>query len=288
MHDISRSKLVWGLALVLLLASGTAVYSTFINTRPHLFSATECFECHFTVPDVGGQRPYRFTKPISGLCGRCHGGLSPLSHVVGVVPSMKMPEGMPLDALGMMTCATCHDPHRNQIDSKTGRKTYYLRVEFTGQRFCLLCHESRKVPGQLSIYARGGGLTHRRSMTRSHGFTNFSVVDPSVAIDPLSLMCMGCHGEGEEEADREKLGKGIWVHGGGIGMSHPVGVDYEDAAWRNEEFVSPKYLDPRITLFDRKVGCCTCHDPYKMGGGDSLVISEGGSYQKLCQACHNY
>jgi hypothetical protein len=282
----TKKKQVVITVLVAVAVSAVIAYATFINYAPHLFSTNECLECHFTIPQAGDEGRMRFNKPISELCGRCHKDLNILSHVVDVVPSMKMPDGMPLDSLGMMTCATCHDPHRNRVDSRNGKRTYYLRTERKGKQFCLLCHEDPMHPGVVSIFTPRGEVTHRRSMDRSHGFATFSSLEDNVKLDPVSLMCIKCHEPDEREADTEQLAKGVWLHGGGIGLSHPIGTDYEDAAWRNRELVSIKDLDERIKLFDGKIGCCSCHDPYSKGGGAGLVIGEKGSYQDLCLGCH--
>ena len=281
-------KLAIILVFFALTAAAVTAFTTFINSEPHLFSSNDCLECHFTIPDAGDTGPFRFTRPISELCARCHKDLSPLSHSVGMAPSMPMPPGMPLDEQGRMTCATCHDPHKNRIDGRTGNKTYYLRVDKQGKAFCLLCHEDPVHPGEVRIFAVSGGLTHRRSMTRVHGFSDFSEANPDAKLDRLSLLCISCHGSDEHNVDKQQLGSGVYWHkGDGIGLSHPVGVDYDDAAWRNSELVKTDDLDKRLKLFDGKIGCCTCHDPYANGGGEGLVIGVKGSYQDLCLACHN-
>jgi hypothetical protein len=79
---------------------------------------------------------------------------------------------------------------------------------------------------------------------------------------------------------------GVWTHGGGIGESHPVGVSYEDAAWNNRELVNPGELDKRIVLFEGRIGCCSCHNMYMVGGGQDLVIGTEDNYRDLCMACH--
>ncbi|MHB8174599.1 MAG: cytochrome c3 family protein [Nitrospirota bacterium] len=199
---------------------------------------------------------------------------------------MKIPDYMPLDSLGLITCATCHDPHINRLDNN-GKKTYYLRTDKRGKQFCLLCHEDPKHPGEVSIFSARNGLTHRRSMNLAHGFRNFTAAASKKGLDPLTRMCIGCHGPTESDVSQKWLAKGIWTMGSGIGLSHPVGVNYEDAAWNNKEIVPLKKLDPRIKLFGGRIGCCTCHNPYSPGGGLGLVIGDKNSYQDLCMACHN-
>lgn len=270
-----------------LLLAAVVAYSTFINVAPHLFTANDCLECHFTIPKPDDPRPLRFNKPISELCKRCHEDLSPLSHAVGIVPSMKVPVWMPLDGLGMFTCTTCHDPHMDRLDNK-GEKTFYLRGGKKGKDFCLLCHEDKEKKGELAIFAFTGNVTHRRTFSLSHGLENFSGVERDAEMDPLSVMCSGCHAEDEEEVDVAEIKKeNMWSIGSGIGHSHPIGIDYDRAAWRNRELVPMDEVDPRIVFFDGKVGCGSCHNLYAPGGGASLVIGDRDNYQDLCFGCHN-
>ena len=274
------------IAAVLVILTSAAVYSTFINASPHQFSDNDCFGCHFTIPQEGDPRPLRFVKPISELCGRCHRDLTDLSHISDFEVERRLPLDLPVDSAGNLTCATCHDPHRNRFDARNN-KTYYLRTERRGKGFCLLCHESKDRPGEVTIFAPGGGLTHKRSMDRAHGFANFSIVSSDDKIDPLSKICMGCHSKDEEKADRGSLEEGKWTHGSGIGLSHPIGVDYAYSARVNRDLKSFRNIDPRVKFFDGRIGCCTCHNPYGAGGGHGLVIYDNGSSQGLCLACHD-
>jgi predicted CXXCH cytochrome family protein len=280
---------VWSLELVAVFAAvalgAASVGSIFVNGEPHNFSTNECYSCHFTLPEPGSTEPMSFMDDITTMCTRCH-EVSSLSHVVDVEPQIPIPDGMPLSAQGTITCVTCHDPHCAPTNPKTGEKTYFLRLAGPGKQFCLLCHEDKNQPGEVTIFSPSGGVTHRRSMTLSHGLASFKVVDPLTDLDPLSVMCIRCHDNKEDEADKSKLGMGIWDHGEGIGRSHPIGMNYGDAAWNNNELVPERDLDRRIVLFDDKVGCCSCHNMYAMGGGPGLVIGDMDNYQDLCFGCH--
>jgi predicted CXXCH cytochrome family protein len=44
-------------------------------------------------------------------------------------------------------------------------------------------------------------------------------------------------------------------------------------------------MDPRIWLFEGRVGCGSCHSPFA-GGEALLVMSNVGS--RLCLSCHVY
>lgn len=275
----------WTALLLVVMLGGARVWSVFVNEEPHLFSDSECFMCHFTLPQEGDPFPPTFTDEITTLCTECH-GVSPLSHVVDVVPNIQVPEYMPLSETGTLTCATCHDPHMRSVNPVTGKKTYFLRTGRIGKAFCLVCHEDPNFPGEVSIFSFSGRVTHRRSMDKSHGVAGLTVLDPSSELDPLSVMCIGCHDESESEADHSLPAMGIWDHGGGIGRSHPIGVNYYDAAWKNKELVPIRDLDKHIVLFDDRIGCCTCHDMYMVGGGAELAIGSEDNYLDLCLACH--
>lgn len=289
MKRLTRKGMISGAAALfaVLLVASVVAYSTFINVAPHFFTTNECLECHFTIPNPDDPRPLRFNKPIGELCKRCHEDLSPLSHAVGIVPSMKMPEGMPLDGIGLFTCTTCHDPHMNRLDKK-GNKTFFLRGDKKGKAFCVLCHEDKEHKGELTIFAFTGKVTHRRTISLSHGFESFSGYDKDADLDPLSEMCSGCHAEDEEVVDIADIKKeNMWSIGSGIGHSHPIGIDYDRAAWGNKELISMDDVDPRIVFFDGKIGCGSCHNLYAPGGGVSLVIGDRDNYQDLCFGCHN-
>lgn len=76
-----------------------------------------CACCHETGEGDQEVEPHDFTVEIAETCLRCHsesslGG----SHPVNVdpaerYPDMVIPEEMPLDREGRITCGTCHNPH---------------------------------------------------------------------------------------------------------------------------------------------------------------------------------
>lgn len=76
-----------------------------------------CACCHEVDESDGAVEAHGFTIEISEHCGRCHTGRDlGLSHPVDVVatdrfPDMEIPEEMPVDDQGRITCGTCHNPH---------------------------------------------------------------------------------------------------------------------------------------------------------------------------------
>jgi predicted CXXCH cytochrome family protein len=249
----------------------------YVNVPPHKFSDSECLECHFTIPQAGETRPYRFIDSIDKLCMRCHEDLKTVSHVVDVAPTMAIPQELPLDESGRITCATCHDPHLPPTDPFTGKKTYFLRDGLVGKAECALCHTT-----ELSAIHQP---THRPAMDRAHGFSSYTVLYPDPPLDSLSIMCIDCH-NAPGSFQKTYPGAGIWKHGPDMGLSHPIGTDYRDAAMRDKQLKAMIDLDHRLLFFEGRIGCCTCHDPYRPGGGVDLRIGVKGGFQDLCLACH--
>ena len=107
--------------------------------EPHDFVAhgMECRSCH---KSVGVQMRGSMQKPISAICTACHRLAEQSSHPVDFIPSFALPAGLPLDERGFMTCATCHDPHRQNLNPLTHEKTMYLRRDGPRKMFCLVCH----------------------------------------------------------------------------------------------------------------------------------------------------
>lgn len=107
--------------------------------EPHDFAShgMECRSCH---KSVGLQMRGSMQKPIGEICIACHRLAEQSSHPVDFKPSFALPAGLPLDERGFMTCATCHDPHRQYENPLTREKTLYLRRDGSRKMFCLVCH----------------------------------------------------------------------------------------------------------------------------------------------------
>ncbi len=284
------------LIAILLLAAGIAVGNRTDQESPHAFTDNDCFMCHFTLPRAGDTAggPLRFTDSISKLCARCHDLSATMSHQVDFVPppEIAVPADMPVDEEGRITCITCHEIHKPYRHPLTGERTYFLRREPAGKYFCLSCHRTEEALRQIQIasldpFSTGAdGVSHRPAMDRAHGFATYEVLDTGVNIDKLSVACLDCHDE-PGKPSRTTLGAGVWRHASdGIGLSHPIGMEYYRATRDYPDLVPEDRLDRRVKLFNGKIGCCTCHDPYVPGDGQGLVIGSRDSYQDLCFACH--
>ncbi len=95
-----------------------------------------CKDCHAS---VGIKSRGVMRKPVGEICAGCH-KLPGHSHVVDIQPAFVVPPDLPLDVRGMLTCATCHDPHRPYLNPASGERTMYLRRDGTRKQFCEVCH----------------------------------------------------------------------------------------------------------------------------------------------------
>ena len=136
--------------------------------NPHAFmdESSKCLHCHESKPVMAGGR---FVKDVVSLCRDCHSVVHRMSHPVDVRPQGDVPEDLPLDHEGTITCATCHDPHAASSSAKpylsrgiverlrgmfssTGYSTYFLRMPNTEGQLCLSCHGKEEVDeGYLEI-----------------------------------------------------------------------------------------------------------------------------------------
>ncbi len=225
-----------------------------------------CNGCHLSTPEKGDK--IRFSRSINFLCLECHDGADDNSHPTGMVPTMRIPDGFILDWNGKMTCVTCHDPH-------SPASNQYLRTEMRGRDFCNLCHQGlmpMQNPhiGTVSIAHSKRGIYDDNS--------SFSQI-----LDRVSLECLGCH-DGVIASDASyKIVDTETVTYQRDGLSHPIGMDYRKAALRDRELRPVEALSPYIALYDGKVGCASCHNPYS-GQHRMLTMNNVGS--ALCLECH--
>jgi hypothetical protein len=118
----------------------------FASLNPHekVQHLEGCEFCHEARPDLkkfqaGEKQEVKFKGDIIILCIRCHDDSPhPSGHDHTGTPrkdfmtekGIKIPKEFPLDRLGRITCATCHNPHANGE----------LRGAVTGQMVCSYCH----------------------------------------------------------------------------------------------------------------------------------------------------
>lgn len=239
-----------------------------VTRAPHDF-AGQCETCHLVIPQ-SGQKGI-FVHDIDFLCRQCHQVSRSNSHPSEILPSMAMPAGFVVDWQGRITCTTCHVPHPKDMESNPSM----LRGEASGKDFCTLCHQDFYYAPEKHLAA--SEIAHTKSWTPP----NREVL--SGLLDGASLDCLACHeGSVGSAAGFQIAGQDVLTFQG-HNLSHPVGVDYAAAASRNRELRSIDDLSPMISLYEGKVGCTSCHNPFSEEP-DMLVFSNQGS--ALCLECH--
>jgi len=252
------------LLVLLMLCLSVALWGGFTGSG-HDFRG-RCELCHLVMPT--DDEPGRFTRDISYLCSECHSISAQNSHPIGMTPTMTVPDDFSLDWAGKMTCATCHDPHSDNLS--------FLRSSARGKDFCDLCHL-----GSLPL----GGGKHVGSVGIAHGKSG--VVDSSSSygqvVDEITLECLNCHdGVIASDASYKVLGGDALTYQR-RGLSHPIGMDYRKAALQDRELRAVELISPLIALYDGKVGCASCHNPYSRQRR-MLILDNTGS--ALCRECH--
>lgn len=185
---------------------------------------------------------------------------------------MALPDGFPVDWEGRITCGTCHDPHAGDPLANP----YLLHGRVRGQAFCSLCHE--EIFWGTGRHPVIDGYAHSRSWTPPDS------VSVGADLDKVSYACLICH-DGTSiggPADFQASGQTVrFSHG--RSLSHPIGMDYSEAAAGNRELRSLESLSPRISLYEGKVGCASCHSMYS--AQQSLLVF-GNEGSALCLECH--
>ncbi|MCB2183400.1 MAG: cytochrome c3 family protein [Desulfobulbaceae bacterium] len=110
----------------------------------HDNSAVRCLDCHIALPLEN--RPLTLHDDVSDICLRCHdaypcktgGESSYFSHPIGIVPSLEVPDDMPLDAEKRMGCMTCHKFHDGAGKAVDLYPSYLRRSP--GLKLCFACH----------------------------------------------------------------------------------------------------------------------------------------------------
>lgn len=127
----------------LLLLTATSIGTAVEN--PHDFQAVGCTHCHLLVPGTSQTVQKKvFRKDIDSLCQECHEASleDNLNHRVGIRPSMKIPEDLHLSPTGELSCITCHNPHAEYLQPKSGNRTFFLRRGMLKRELCLACHRA--------------------------------------------------------------------------------------------------------------------------------------------------
>ncbi|BBB32825.1 conserved hypothetical protein [Thermotomaculum hydrothermale] len=235
----------------------------------------ECSFCH-----LGIKEPNMLTGSPDFLCKNCHEDIDKRSHPSDFFVKRVLPKRFPLFN-NKMTCITCHYAHKSYGSKDTQKRKadnypYLLRYKKAGKEFCIQCHSVDDICNNCEP-----------SHSVSFGVAHVKFDSPEILkiLDRSSRDCMTCH-NGVIASNADGGGTQLsWNHLGGIGLSHPIGVNYEEVYRKSPNFYHPpQSLPPQIKLINGKVECLTCHDHYSKLKG-KLVMSNRGS--KLCLSCHN-
>ncbi len=161
-----RLALIIALALLLIAAVEAPKIFTKVPPDPHQFfnHQNRCFDCHDKEERSGELIEHLFIIDMVKKCYYCHPREKlGRSHPVLVskdnkYPDMNIPQTLPLDPEGNITCGTCHNPHVTGYSTTPlaelqdpffiilyGKReipyyqTYYLRMTVKGEGFAPLC-----------------------------------------------------------------------------------------------------------------------------------------------------
>lgn len=208
-------------------------------------------------PPPGDACPPR--RPGDMACRDCHPTSPTFSHPVDVYPTMAVPAGLPL-AGGRVTCITCHLPDRPAA--------------------CGDCHDPRR-GGRADIHGAALGRAH---LLWPDGRGAPAGRTPA-GLDAETETCLSCHDGALAPAPGIRVGSGGPPSAARIlGGRHPIGVR-QGPRGAGDNLVAPALLDPRIRLFDGRVGCGSCHNPY---ASDRAQLVMSNQRSALCLGCHDF
>ena len=199
-------------------------------------------------------------------CRSCHVMSQSDAHPVDVRPRRVIHASLPLKD-GQLTCTTCHESSQaaHRRAKSTGGKM--LRPLLSDGHSCSTCHGDQG-EDQRMRHAVAIGKAHHPVQEGRRGRASKS----QIGLDTESRTCMGCH-DGS-------LGKGL-------GVSHPVGVPYDDVAWAasgsRSRLTDRNRLDRNIRLFGGNIGCGSCHNAYS---STAKMLSKPNTRGQLCTSCH--
>jgi len=251
-----------------------------LERNPHAFKESDCVLCHQGDPTSPTSLP---AGSPTLACTGCHADIlkSGFMHPVDVRPDqVKIPADFPLSRSGLIVCTTCHAVHETPLDT-FAEKTYFLRRPLRGRAFCASCHTQ----GSLD----GGG--HQLVLGEAHFQSRYISTGVGQELDETSKNCISCH-DGTYGSSVPVTG-GVWQHssnygsaGTKLGSKHPIGINYEEARLkhgRKTDLRPISLVDQRLQLYNGRLGCGTCHDPYSHLAKDLVMSNERSA---LCFACH--
>jgi predicted CXXCH cytochrome family protein len=294
-----------------------------------------CSACHLAHKGTGPKmwaRPLKGKKTMTALCQSCHSNkgianksqVGSHSHPVGVdVASLGHKVELPTYSAegvkyvdtnkGLVTCASCHDPHRwdprdPEVKAKPGEKSnatnrFLRKVNNTDSKLCRTCHKRQAgITGtKHNLELTAAGKQYIRKQTRNSGICGschlvHNAKGPFLwarkltkGVDVTSAVCLSCHDE-QSLANKKTIGE----------HTHPVKVNLkqlpiniQNGRWNGDSTIKgnriklqslPLYTKQgrRTGKKDGQIGCGTCHDPHKWSPdgrgvrGKNIAKTEGG------------
>jgi predicted CXXCH cytochrome family protein len=246
MHQIQRQ-----LAYICLILAALAVTAAAdaVSTSGH--ETLACDSCHLrTVGAEGGPR-------VDGRsCLRCHELERDVAKLAGA-----------FHAAGGGDCTACHSFHRpDELKVGEGRFVHEFGVEAV-DRHCATCHGPSRSLDRLSE-------GHRAAAAIYHGN------DETLARLSPSETCLLCHSR--HDADARALQAVDAPPRFNEHASHPYGARVA-LGTSSGGFRIRRDVDKRLTLFDGRMECQTCHDI--TDDAENLLV-RFDTPTGLCQGCH--
>ena len=215
---------------------------------------------------------WQFMADADESCVGCHRMSRELSHATGVsVPPGDSPTA-PLDTQGRMRCQTCHLFRNEDGMHRASTNRPYLLRQWPVQDLCRSCHRVDRDRDRRAVH---GAWFSRAHLDQSIP----SAPSRSGLLDRETNQCLSCH-DGVIQSSCDVRGPG----GPAIGYSHPVGNRYDRPSRRASRLYPSSYLSKSLRLFDGRLGCGSCHNPY---GRLRFLLSMDNDRSRLCLACHD-
>jgi predicted CXXCH cytochrome family protein len=270
-----------------------------------------CESCHLV---HGGQKDFLWAREITtknehaaqNLCISCHNEdgmakkkiVKDFSHPIGISPSKKgMTTTLPLfkrdgtvSPYGIMTCQTCHDPHRwNPVEIVSGdhfegegnSKNSFLRLENSpSPQLCINCHKDqayvektdhdllvtyptwKNVIEQTPHESGTCGVCHLTHNSKNDVRLWAQGFAPGEGV--VNMMCNACH---SKEGSADKKIPRITTHPGGMLITNS-GKDRRDRP--NYFPIFDKISGKPVTVGN--ISCPSCHDVHKW---DPILQAKG-------------
>ena len=291
-----------------------------------------CSACHLAHKGNGPKmwaRPLNNKQePMAALCESCHRNkglaskarVGAYSHPVGVRFNHTDSIGLPTfdkagirqtnGNKGMVTCASCHDPHRwdpknPKADAAPGSSSdstnrFLRKANSYDSGLCRTCHRQQanvsNSKHNLELTAPKERNIHKQTTSQSGVCGGCHLVHNAAGPllwartwptgkDQLTILCMSCH---ESEGIAGKKGVGQHSHPVNI-ESSKLPVNISEGRWTDQTDRKPLQSLPLYNNRGKRVqtngllGCSTCHNPHvwspvgKAVNSADVKKTEGGS-----------